>query len=382
MALDGNTILFVHGIGAIGGAERELILIVDQLARRGHRPVVVCPCPSPLQRELAACAVETREAPFPAWRKWNAFFARSKSIQVLESLIASIRPHVIHVNDIWWVPQVLRASRRFPIPVVAHVRQEIDPSKVSLYELSNVARVFAVSNHIRRSLEAGRVASYQIQTLYSGLDLDRFSLNANGSQIRRTLGVSDDDLTLGTVANLFPRKGYDVMLQAMPSIITEFPHTHYLIIGKGEDAYERRLRRDVTRLRLEGHVHFLGFQSDVSAYVATLDVYVQPSRIEGLCLAVLEAMAMEKPVVAADVGGLSEGIQHQRTGLLVRSGDAQALAQTVLTLLSDPERRQAFGVRGRRRVEERFTVARMMDELVDGYENVLRTRSGGSVARG
>lgn len=382
MALDGNTILFVHGIGAIGGAERELILIVDQLARRGHRPVVVCPCPSPLQRELAACAVETREAPFPAWRKWNAFLARGKSVQVLKSLMASTRPRVIHVNDIWWVPQVLRASRQFPIPVVAHVRQELEPSKAILYELNNVVRVFAVSNHIRRALQAGKVATHQVQTLYSGLDLDRYSLNANGSQIRRTLGISDGGLMVGTIANLFPRKGYDVMLQAMPSIIAAFPHTHYLIIGKGEGAYERRLRSDVTRLRLEGHVHFLGFQSDVSAYVAMLDVYVQPSRIEGLCLAVLEAMAMEKPVVAADVGGLSEGVQHQRTGLLVRSDDAQALAQTVCTLLSDPERRRAFGVRGRRRVEEQFTVARMMDELISGYENVLRTRSGGRAARG
>lgn len=382
MEWDGNTILFVHGIGAIGGAERELILIVDQLARRGHRPVVVCPSPSPLQRELAACAVETREAPFPAWRKWNAFLARGKSVQVLESLMASIRPRVIHVNDIWWVPQVLRASRQFPIPVVAYVRGEIEPSKVILYELNNVARVFAVSNHIRRALQAGKVATHQVQTLYSGLDLDRYPLNANGSQIRRTLGISDGGLMVGTIANLFPWKGYDVMLQAMPRIIAAFPHTHYLIIGKGEGAYERQLRSDVTRLRLEGHVHFLGFQSDVSAYVAMLDVYVQPSRTEGLCLAVLEAMAMEKPVVAADVGGLSEGVQHQRTGLLVRSDDAQAFAQTVCTLLSDPERRRAFGVRGRRRVEEQFTVARMMDELVAGYENVLRTRSGGRVARG
>ncbi len=382
MALDGKTIAFVHGIGAIGGAERELILIVNQLARRGYRPIVVCPCPSPLQQELAACSMETRDAPFPAWRKWNAFFARSKSVQALESLIASIRPHIIHVNDIWWVPQVLRASRQFPIPVMAHVRAEIEPSRAILYELNNMAHVFVVSNHIRHSLEASGIAPHRVQTLYSGLDLDRFTLNVNGHHIRQTLGLSRDDTVLGTVANLFPWKGYDLILQAMPSIIAEFPHTHYLIIGKGEGAYERRLRREVKRLRLEGHVHFLGFQSDVSAYVATLDVYIQPSRTEGLCLAVLEAMAMERPVVVTDAGGLSEGIHHQRTGLLVKTGDVQALARAVLTLLSDPERRRAFGVQGRRRVEERFTVARMMDELVHGYENVLRTRSGGSLARG
>ena len=372
MALDASRILFVHGSGMIGGSERVLITITNQLVHRGIRPIVVCPSQSPLQRELAACAVEIRDASFPAWRKFKTFFTRGKSIRSLESIIESVQPQLISINGRWWVPQVLRASRRVAVPVVAHVHEEITPFKVRLYELNQVDLVLAVSKQIQHSLEAGGIPSRQIKLLYSGLELKRFFRDMNGSNIRKELRLSDGVVVIGTVANLLPIKGYDVMLQAMPLIHAKVPHTHYLIIGTGDNEYEQQLHRQVKQLGLEEFVHFLGFQQDVSPYLATLDVYVHPARTEGLPIAGLEAMAMYKPVVATDVGGLSEAVQHQRTGLLVKSDDANALAQAVLALLSDPERRRVFGAEGRRRVEARFTVEAMMDGLLQSYQYVLR----------
>ena len=197
-------------------------------------------------------------------------------------------------------------------------------------------------------------------------------MNVNGYQIRQELGLSDGAVVIGTVANLLPIKGYDVMLEAMPFIHAQAPHTHYLIIGTGENAYEQRLRRQVKQLGLEEYVHFLGFQPDVSPYLSALDVYVQPSRMEGLGIAMLEAMAMNKPVVATDVGGIPDVVRHQHTGLLVKPDDAKALAQAVFALLSDPERRRVFGAEGRRRVEALFTVEAMMDGLMQSYQHVLR----------
>ena len=374
MTSDAFKILFIHGAGALGGAEYMLLLIVERLAERGCRPIVVCPCPSPLQRELAARAIETHDASFPAWRKLKTLFARSKGVQVLESIIESVQPHVIHVNDIWWLPQALRASRRFPIPVVAHVRQKIEPSKVMLYELNKADFVFAVSDQIRRCMETAGVFPRRVKTLYDGCRVNRFHQNMNVHEIRQVLGLSHGDVVLGTVANLFHRKGYDVMLRAMPMIIAEAPHAHYLIIGTGDNAYEQQLRRQVERLCLEAHVHFLGFQDDVFPYLAGLDVYVQPSRMEGLGCAVQEAMAMRKPVVATDIAGLSEVVRHQHTGLLVKPDDPHALAQAVLALLSDPERCRVFGAQGCRRIETQFSRDTMMDGLVQRYQDILRSQ--------
>ena len=273
----------------------------------------------------------------------------------------------------WWIPQVLRASGRFAGSIVAHVRQQIEPSKIIPYELNKVDLVFAVSRHIHRSLEAGKVSPRQVKLLHSGLELERFSTNENGHEIRQALGLSPDSVVLGTVASLFPRKGYDVMIQAIPVIIKRVPHVHYLIIGSGEDAYEQQLRRQVERLCLDEHVHFLSFQQDVVPYLAALDVYVQPSRMEGLGIALLEAMAMKKPVVATDVGGLSEAVLHSYTGLLVEPDDAQALALAVLSLLSDPDRSRILGERARQRIETHFSVETMMDGLAQRYRDVLQT---------
>jgi len=374
MTSDAFKILFIHGIGSIGGSERMLILMVEQLAERGYHPIVVCPSPSPLQRELAACAIETYDVSFTAWRKLKTLFARSKSVRALESIIESVQPQIIHVNDMWWVPQVLRASRRFPIPVVAHVRQRIEPSKVIFYELDKVDFVFTVSDNIWHSVEASGVSPHQIKMLYDGCRVNRFHRNVNGHEIRQALGFSHGDVVLGTVANLFPRKGYDVMLRAMPMLIAEAPHTHYLIIGKGENAYERQLRSQVKRLYLEERVHFLDFQYNVFPYLAALDVYVQPSRLEGLGCAVQEAMAMKKPVVSTDAGGLPEIVRHQYTGLLVKPDDAHALAQAVLDLLSDAERCRIFGARGCQRIEEQFALEMMMDKLVQSYQDILQSQ--------
>ena len=199
-------------------------------------------------------------------------------------------------------------------------------------------------------------------------------MNSNGPNIRQELGLSNADVVIGTVANLFPRKGYDVMLQAMPLVHAKAPHTHYLIIGTGENAYEQQLHCHVKQLGLEEYVHFLGFQPNVSPYLAALDVYVHPSRMEGLGIAVFEAMAMYKPVVATDVGGIPEIVRHQHTGLLVKPDDPHALAQAVLALLADPERCRVFGAEGRRRVEAQFTVEAMMDGLMQSYQYVLRPK--------
>ena len=376
--LDAHRILFVHGIGAIGGAERELLIIVRQLAQQGHHPFVICPSPSPLQQELAACGIQTRDAPFPAWRKFKTFLTRGRSIRSLESIIDSFQPQLIHVNDIWWVPQTRRACRKFSIPIVVHVYQNIASIKAIQYELNRLDLVFAVSQKIQCALETGGVSPRHVKILYSGLELERFSMNTDGHTIRQALGLSEAAVVIGTVANLSPRKGYDVMLQAMPLIRTKAPHTHYLIIGTGNNAYEQQLHRQVKQLGLEGYVHFLGFQADVSPYLSALDVYVHPARMEALPIAVLEAMAMRKPVVATDVAGLPEAVQHQHTGLLVKPDDPHALGQAVQDLLLDPERRRVFGAEGRRRVEAQFTVEAMMDGLVQGYRDVLRSPELGS----
>jgi glycosyltransferase involved in cell wall biosynthesis len=207
--------------------------------------------------------------------------------------------------------------------------------------------------------------------VYSGIDCSTLSQDHSGQQARSRLGIPAHALVLGTVANLFSRKGYHVLLQALPKILASVQHAHYVVVGKGEAEYESRLQSLARQLNVADRVHFVGFQSSVEPYLAAMDLYVHPALMEGFGIAVLEAMAMARAVVATAVGGVPEIIRHGETGLLVPSGDPEALATAVIQLLTDPARRVQLGRAGRERVLKDFTVEAMMCRLLDAYESLL-----------
>jgi glycosyltransferase involved in cell wall biosynthesis len=369
-------ILFIHGITKIGGAERELLAILEHLPRLGYSPVVVCPDSGPLGEELARLDIDMRHVPMPPWRKVFAYPRRTLAIRRLHEVIADIQPGLIHVNDIWWVPQSLRATLGSDIPILAHVRQEIEPAKVRRYGLDRVDLVLAISHHVRQSLEAGGVQGEGLVTLYSGLDMTRVPQREDGHESRRHFDIPVDVPLIGTVANLFPRKGYEVMLRAMPAVLAAYPNVHYVIIGHGDAGYERNLRSLVGTLGVERAVHFVGFQEEVYSCLAAIDVYVHPAIMEGFGIALLEAMAMEKPVVASRVGGVPEVVEEEVTGLLVPPGDPEALTLALVRLLKEPYTCQRMGRAGKQRVEARFSLEQTMGNLQSMYTKLLAPRNG------
>jgi glycosyltransferase involved in cell wall biosynthesis len=280
---------------------------------------------------------------------------------------------MIHVNDIWWVPHSVRAVRgaSLSLPIVAHVRQEIEPAKVRRYELDRVEAVIAISRQIEQSLIAGGVSASKVRTLYSGIDLSVTQSELDGRAIRQMIGVPDEAILLGTVANLFPRKGYEVMLRALPAIVRAVPRVHYVIVGSDENNYGGRLVQLAQELKVADRVHIVGFQDPVQPFLASLDLYVHPALMEGFGIAVVEAMAMGKAVVATTAGGLPEVVEDGVTGLLVPPDNPDSIAVALQALLSDPVRRQQMGRAGRRRVFEQFDLNSSVEALQQLYEHLL-----------
>ena len=365
------TIAFVHGIPEIGGAERELLIVLDQLQRKAYALRVIGPREGPFVEELHRRGIDTSAADFPAWRKLLAYPRRPMAVRHLRDVITAHPCSLIHVNDMWWVPQTRRAARGLGIPIVAHVRQEIEPSKVSRYELERVDLVIAISEQVRRSLQIGGVGPERIRVVYSGIDCAALSPNHSSQQARSQFRIPAHALVFGTVANLFSRKGYHVLLEALPNIIASIQDAHYIVVGRGDAVYEGRLKSLARQLNVEDRVHFVGFQPSVEPCLAAMDLYVHPALMEGFGIAVLEAMAMARAVVATAVGGVPEIVRHGVTGLLVPSGNPEALAAAVISLLTEPERRAKLGRAGRQRVLKDFTVEAMLERLREAYESLL-----------
>jgi glycosyltransferase involved in cell wall biosynthesis len=370
----GTRILYVHGIEAIGGAERDLIALLKTLDRHQWEPHVVCPGTGPFREQLHAIAVPTHALSFPPWRKPLAVFQRRSAGLHLGALVNQLDPAMIHVNDFWWVPHTVSAisSRRSnPVPIVAHVRQEIEPAKVQRYGLDRVEAVIAMSRQIEQSLIAGGVSASKVRTLYSGIDLSDKQPMHDGQAIRQMIGIPNGAVLLGTVANLFPRKGYEVMLRALPAIVRAVPTVHYVIVGSDDDDHADRLKRLAHELKIADRVHIVGFQDPVQPFLASLDLYVHPALMEGFGIAVVEAMAMGKAVVATTTGGLPEVVAQGETGLLVPPGDVESLTATVVSLLQDRVRREQMGHCGRARAHERFSLDAFVAQVEHLYDEVM-----------
>ena len=169
---------------------------------------------------------------------------------------------------------------------------------------------------------------------------------------------------IGHVGHFADHKGHRYLVEAVPAILRRFPDIKVVLVGEGELRSE--VEAQVNRLGIVKSVIFTGFRTDISSILASFDLFVLPSHLEGLCTSVMDAMAVGLPVVATRTGGVPEVVEDGETGLLVPPRDPDALADGVLRMLNDPGLRYRMGQAGRRRVLDHFSA----DAMVEGTENI------------
>jgi len=201
--------------------------------------------------------------------------------------------------------------------------------------------------------------------------VDRYSLNGEGESIRSELGIGLQDPVVGIVGRIVHWKGHQDFLRAARKVHEQIPRCRFLVVGDasfGSKGYERRIRKLATELGLDGVVVFAGFRSDVPDLISSMDVVVNVSRLpDPLPLSVIEAMAGGKPVVATNGGGISEMVINGVTGKLVPMKDVSALERAIVDILQAPDKRQAMGKAGRKRVEEFFTIDKFVQKMSQEY---------------
>jgi glycosyltransferase involved in cell wall biosynthesis len=234
------------------------------------------------------------------------------------------------------------------------------------------AYVFTVSDQVRTSIRypsgLGFLTMPPVETLYHGLDMARMEERVDVEGVRRELGISEDAPLVGTVGNFTPKKAHRDLIEAVSAIRRSLPEVRLVLVGHGP--LEGDLRSRVRDLGLESSVTFAGYRTDATRLAAALDVFVLPSRFEGLSIAMLEAMALGRAVVATRVGGSPEVVEDGESGILVEAGDPGALAEAIGSLLRDPSRRARMGEAARRRAG-RFDIGAAAARMEEVYEGLL-----------
>jgi glycosyltransferase involved in cell wall biosynthesis len=198
------------------------------------------------------------------------------------------------------------------------------------------------------------------------VELDRYRGDYGAARVstRRLWNIPLDAKVIGTVARLSPQKALHVLLEALPAVIREVPEVRVLIVGDGSE--RPRLEKLADRLGVASCVYFAGNRVDVPDQLLAMDVFVLPSLFEGLPLAILEAMAAGRPVVATAVDGVPEIVKDGVTGFLVSPGNPAQLARALVRLLRDPRTAARFGDAARQRAQD-FSTDAVVDRVLDAY---------------
>lgn len=293
---------------------------------------------------------------------------------VLRRLVQSRHIDIVHAHDyktdvLAWL--LHRAEGVIPLSTAhgwaGHSRRErLLYHRMDKQILRLFPKVITVSEDIRQELVRSGAKPGSVQTVLNGIDHTRFHRDrSREAQVRQHLGIADDDVVIGAVGRLETEKRFDLLIDAFASLRVARPGLRLVIVGEG--SLRSVLETQVDRLGLGGVCRLLGQRSDIVDLHHAFNVFVQSSSNEGAPNAVLEAMALETPVVATAVGGTAQLVREGIDGLLVPAGNADALAVAINRVVTDNQAAAARVVSARHRVETELSFDARMATLEAVY---------------
>ncbi len=356
------------------GGQDQLLTLLRGLSVRGHRLHLICH-PQTLLEERAREAGVTVH-PLAVHSEIGAFaFVR------MAGIMSRVRPDILAFNTPRPILPGNLASR------FAKVRARIIFRRVNFPLRKNfltrlkyswgIDCIVTVSESIRQQLRLDGVPINRIRTVYEGMDLTPFP-KREVPNLKRP----GEPVVFGTVAHFSQEKGLRHLIEAAALIPGAHARMRFILVGDG--ACRRELEDQVRDRGLEECFHFAGFQKQPAPYLGSFDCFILPSLSEGLSSAILSAMAASLPVIATDVGGIPELIQHEVNGLLVPPADPVSLAQAIQRLADDPTEAFQMGRQGRLKAEKQFTLQRMILQIEELCASLLhsppRSQSGAAYA--
>lgn len=367
------TILYlITGFG-IGGAEKALLELVKRVNKKKYRVLVASVGPGgPLEEDF---------------KKYSEHCFHFKprlgfDLGLVTKLMAVLRKYKVEIlqTTLFYADVIgVLAARLVKLPVIISWQTALALPTGSVeddrfrhtwaYRLASsfMHHIVAVSDQVRKYFIQNRhIPKHKISTIHYGVDLEHF--NKNNKSIRKEIGLNENDIVLAMVGHLSEVKGHKYLVEVLPSLISTYPNLHLIIAGDGPK--RQILQKQIDNLGIQSHVHFLGVRSDIADLMCSGDVFVLPSLYEGLPNVVLEAMASSVPIVASDVGGVSELVINEKTGFLFEAKNTAQLKESLEKLLTSKKRRKTMGRNCRTRIENYFSIDFEIERFEDLYSRL------------
>jgi glycosyltransferase involved in cell wall biosynthesis len=370
---------------------------LEAMRRAGYQ-VIGASAPGPYLQALDRRGIT--HAPLAHATRSMAPVEDARALSELVTLFRRIRPSIVHTHTPKPGVYGRLAARLARVPVVVNtvhglyaLPEDPWPKRAVVYGFERVAATcsqaeFLANPEDQRTFRRLRVPAERLVVLRSGLgiDLERFEPGsvsaADRAAARRELGATaDEDVVVGLVGRLVREKGYLEVFEAAARLRPRFPQLRVAVIGPDEPEKPDALTAADRQAAVRAGVRFLGGRDDVVRLYAGMDIHVLASHREGFPRSPMEASAMGVPVVATEIRGSRQAVDHGTTGLLVPPRDSAALAEVIARLAADPAERRRFGAAARRKALDAFDQQRCVDLTLATYERLL-ARAGCPVPAG
>ncbi len=367
---------------AEGGLASHVIALLAGLQQDGYELGVACDSEGPIaaaaaERGLAAFGIICSVEGGPLQTALRA----ARMVQV----IREFGPQIVHTHSfgataigsiacaIARSPGLVVTIHNYPPGTADMVPQKRAHRWALGLALQRADRIITVSEALREDLIRARPEALgKCQTIHNGVDTQARP-SQSCAQVREALGISSDGALVGMIARLAPQKGIEYFIRAAALVVKSHPASHFVLAGEGPLMESARALRD--QLDLTSSLHLVGKIGWVRDLIAALDVLVVASISEGSSVVAMEAMALEKPVVATAVGGVPEVVVDGQTGTLVPPGEPEALARAISAMLDDPSRAKEMGERGRQTAVSQFDVGDMLARTKAVYADLVREQT-------
>jgi glycosyltransferase involved in cell wall biosynthesis len=357
-----------------------------------YTPILVCPSGALAEagRELGVpvevIAGTDASLRFHAVHTTRALYDAGSTRRELVRLSREIKPDLVHANSIRTGLIAAAAAARARVPTIAHVHDRLPQGRIPTFMLKRMVRavdgLFACSSYVAEPLWALN-PSTPVKVVYNPVDVDRFAPAAISREMARSrLELDQTTAVLAMVAQIIPWKAQDDAIRILAELKREHPDVCLLVVGSPKftsraarydsEAFASRLHGLISSLGVEEEVRFLGERDDVPEVLRAADIVLVPSWEEPFGMCVIEAMAMELPVLATNVGGPREVITDGRDGLLLPPREPAIWAAAAGRLLRETGLRTSLGRAARERVVEQMNTARYVERVLAGYADSLR----------
>jgi glycosyltransferase involved in cell wall biosynthesis len=312
-------------------------------------------------------------------------FKLMPSVMQIISIIQKNKINVVHTNNSILAPGAI-AAKLTKCPHVWHVREPFG-SKLQYHPILGDKTTYFLMKKLCEAIicNSGYTAepfndnNIECKIILNGLDIDHFIKYSQGNGQQKDMHLPNYEITLGMVGNITTEwKRHDLFLEVAAILNKSHANLNFMIFGSSNDLhqtdYTNKLAKQIRELQLMEKVVFVDHVREPVEIMNSLDILIHPTLTEGSGRVIMEAMAARKPVVAMSSCGVQELIQDGQTGLLIQSGNVQAMAEKAELLLNNPELRTTIGNNARLYAQEHFSDRESMDSIVKIYEKLIEER--------